>query len=149
MESLTRSSRRTAPLRSLQSEVNRLFESVFPSQMSEADEPASAVWSPRIDLVETDDQYRMRVDLPGLSKNDVSITVEDNRLTIRGERTDESRTESENVVHMERTFGTFYRSLRLPKAVNEDKIKARFTNGVLSVDIPKTETSKPKTIKIS
>jgi HSP20 family protein len=117
--------------------------------MSEADESASAVWSPRIDLVETDDQYRMRVDLPGLSKNDVSITVEDNRLTIRGERTDESRTESENVVHMERTFGTFYRSLRLPKAVNEDKIKARFTNGVLSVDIPKTETSKPKTIKIS
>jgi len=102
-----------------------------------------------MDLMETDDHYRMRVDLPGISKENVSITVEDNRLTIRGERKDESRTEKENVVRMERTFGTFYRSLRLPKAVNEDKIKASFTDGVLSVEIPKTEKSKPKKIKIS
>jgi len=149
MESLTRSPRRTSPLRSLQDEVNRLFESVFPSPVGEDEEPTSTVWSPRMDLMETDDHYRMRVDLPGISKENVSITVEDNRLTIRGERKDESRTEKENVVRMERTFGTFYRSLRLPKAVNEDKIKASFTDGVLSVEIPKTEKSKPKKIKIS
>jgi HSP20 family protein len=149
MESLTRSPRRTSPLRSLQDEVNRLFESVFPGQMSESDEPTSTVWSPRMDLMETDDHYRMRVDLPGISKDDVSVTVEDNRLTVRGERRDESRTEKENVVRMERTFGTFYRSLRLPKSVNESKIKATFTDGVLSVEIPKTEKSKPKKIKIS
>lgn len=149
MESLTRSSQRTAPLRSLQDEVNRLFESVFPSRMSEGDEPSSGVWSPRMDLMEADDHYRMRVDLPGIEKNDVSITVEDSRLTIRGERKDESRNEQENVVRMERTFGTFYRSLRLPKSVNENKIKATFTDGVLSVEIPKTEKSKPKKIKIS
>lgn len=149
MESLTRSPRRTSPLRSLQDEVNRLFESVFPSPMGEDEEPTSTVWSPRMDLMETDDHYRMRVDLPGISKDDVSVTVEDNRLTVRGERRDESRTEKENVVRMERTFGTFYRSLRLPKSVNESKIKATFTDGVLSVEIPKTEKSKPKKIKIS
>ena len=149
MESLTRSSRRTSPLRSLQDEVNRLFESVFPTPMADDEEPTSTVWSPRMDLMETNDHYRMRVDLPGISKENVSITVEDNRLTIRGERKDESRTEKENVVRMERTFGTFYRSLRLPKAVNEEKIKASFTDGVLSVEIPKTEKSKPKQIKIS
>lgn len=149
METLTRSPRRTSPLRSLQDEVNRLFESVFPSPVGEEEEPTSTVWSPRMDLMEADDHYRMRVDLPGLTKDDVSITVEDNRLTIRGERHDESRTEKENVVRMERTFGTFYRSLRLPKTVNENKIQASFADGVLSVEIPKTEKSKPKKIKIS
>jgi HSP20 family protein len=149
METLTRSPRRTSPLRSLQEEVNRVFESVFPSSMREEDESMSAVWSPRMDLTESDENYHLLVDLPGISKKDVTISVEDNRLTIRGERRDESREESENMVRMERTFGSFYRSVRLPKSVNEDKIKATFTNGVLSVDIPKTEKSKPKRITIS
>jgi HSP20 family protein len=149
METLARSPRRTSPLRSLQEEVNRVFESVFPSSMREEDESMSAVWSPRMDLTESDENYHLLVDLPGISKKDVTISVEDNRLTIRGERRDESREESENMVRMERTFGSFYRSVRLPKSVNEDKIKATFTNGVLSVDIPKTEKSKPKRITIS
>jgi len=149
METLTRSSRRTSPLRSLQEEVNRVFESVFPSSMDKQEESMSTVWSPRMDLTESDDNYHLSVDLPGISKDDVSISVENNRLTIRGERQEHSRTENENMVRMERTFGSFYRSVGLPKSVNEDKIKATFTNGVLSVDIPKTEKSKPKKIKIS
>jgi HSP20 family protein len=117
--------------------------------MRENEESMSAVWSPRMDLTESDDNYHLSVDLPGISKEDVTISVEDSRLTIRGERQDESRQETENMVRMERTFGSFYRSVRLPKSVNENKIKATFTNGVLSVDIPKTEKSKPKKIKIS
>jgi HSP20 family protein len=117
--------------------------------MEEDGELTSTVWTPRMDLMETDDHYRLRADLPGISKEDVSITVEDNRLTIRGERKHESKTEGENVVRSERAFGQFYRMLRLPASVNENKIKASFTDGVLSVELPKTEKSKPKKIKIS
>lgn len=149
MESLTRSTRRTPSLRGLQDEVNRLFESVFPSRTGEEEEPTSTVWSPRMDLMESDEHYLLRADLPGIAKKDVSIMVEDNRLTIRGERKAESKMEDENIVRMERSFGSFYRSLRLPKTVNEEKIKASFDNGVLSVEIPKTEKSKPKQIEIS
>ena len=149
MTTLTRSPRRTAPLRSLQGEVNRLFESVFPGTMEGDDESMSTVWSPRMDLVEADDHYQVQVDLPGVSKEDVSITVEDNELTIRGERRAESRAEDDHVVRMERTFGTFYRSIRLPRTVDESKIKATFDDGVLTVNLPKTEKSRPKTITIS
>lgn len=149
MSTLTRSPRRTSPLRSLQGEVNRLFESVFPGTMGGDDESMSAVWSPRMDLTEADDHYQIRADLPGVATKDVSITVEDNELTIRGERQDETRAEDDHVVRMERTFGAFYRSVRLPRAVDESKIKASFVDGVLTVTLPKTEKSKPKKIKIS
>ena len=148
MESLTRSPRRSSSLRSLQNEVNRLFESVFPGSF-EGSEAPSSVWSPNMDLMESDDQYHLSVDLPGISKKDVSISVENNRLTIRGERAAESRTEDDNVLRMERSFGSFYRAVRLPESVNEDAIEASFTDGVLSVVLPKTEKSRPKKISIS
>lgn len=148
MESLTRSPRRTSSLRSLQDEVNRLFETVFPGSF-EGREAPSSVWSPSMDLMESDDQYHLSIDLPGISKKDVSISVENNRLTIRGERSAESRTEDDNVLRMERSFGSFYRAVRLPESVNEDGIKASFKDGVLSVVLPKTEKSRPKKISIS
>jgi HSP20 family protein len=102
-----------------------------------------------MDLMESDDQYHLSIDLPGISKKDVSISVENNRLTIRGERSAESRTEDDNVLRMERSFGSFYRAVRLPESVNEDAIKASFKDGVLSVVLPKTEKSRPKKISIS
>jgi HSP20 family protein len=102
-----------------------------------------------MDLIETDDHYRMRMDLPGIPKEAVSVTVENDRLTIRGERKHASETEEDNVVRSERVFGRFYRMLRLPESVNEDEIKASFAEGVLSVEFPKTEKSKPKKIKIA
>jgi len=148
MDALTRSPRRTSPLGSLQSEVNRLFESVFPSSPEQSEAP-SAVWAPTMDLMESDDQYHLSVDLPGVSKKNVSISVENNRLTIRGERSAESRTEDENILRMERSFGSFYRAIRLPESVDEDAIKASFKDGVLSVALPKTEKSRPKKISIS
>jgi HSP20 family protein len=113
------------------------------------EESTSAVWSPRMDLMEADDHYRMHVDLPGVAKADVSITVEDNELTIRGERQAGSQAQGDHVVRMERTFGAFYRSVRLPRAVDENKINATFSDGVLTVTLPKTEKSRPKKIKIS
>ena len=117
--------------------------------MESEEEPKSAVWTPRMDLMEANDHYRLRADLPGIAKEDVSITVENNRLTIRGERKHESHTEDENYVRSERAFGQFYRMLHLPASVNENKIKASFSDGVLSVELPKTEKSKPKKIKIA
>lgn len=149
MKTLTRSRRRSYPLRSLQDEVNELFESVFPGSTGDDDESPSAMWSPRMDVTESEDTYRLSIDLPGMSKEDVSIKVQDNRLMIRGERQGEMQSDDENVVRMERTFGTFVRTLRLPTSVNEEKIGATFDNGVLSVTLPKTEKSKPKEIAIS
>lgn len=127
-----------------------MFESLFPaSRNDETEEIRSSMWTPRMDLTETDDSYHLHVDLPGLKKGDVNISVEDNRLIIRGERHERSETESENMVRMERRFGSFYRAVRLPKVIQEDAIKAKFTNGVLALDIPKAEVSKPKQITIS
>lgn len=143
-----RSSRRSFPLRSLQDEVNQLFESVFPASANE-DEFSSAVWAPRMDVKETDDRYHLSLDLPGVSKDDISITVKDNRMIIRGERQEENRSEDENVVSMERSFGQFFRTLRLPESANKEEIAATFDDGVLSIDLPKTEKSTPTNISIS
>lgn len=150
MNTLTRQRRTSSPLRNLQGEVNRLFESLFPETMMDDDgERASAIWSPRMDLTEAEDRYHLHVDLPGVSKEDVSIQVEDERLSIRGKRHEETTTESEDMVRKERSFGTFYRAIGLPRSVNEENITATFDNGVLSIEIPKTEKSKAKEISIS
>lgn len=140
---------RNAPLRSLQDEVNRLFETVFPGRLDDEDgRTMSAVWSPRMDLAETDGAFELSVDLPGLSREDVSLHLEDNRLVISGERREKKETKDRNVIRMERTFGPFYRSLPLPKSVKEGDVKAAFKDGVLTVTIPKTETKPPTKIEI-
>lgn len=148
MKTLTRPRRHSFSLRPLQNKVNQLFDSVFRGT-DDAEEAPASVWAPRMDVAESDDTYRLYIDLPGMSKNDVNITVEDNRLTIRGKREDETRPTGENAVRMERMFGAFYRTVELPTSVTEGNIKATFENGVLSVDLPKTEKSTPTKIPIS
>ncbi|MFP4228221.1 MAG: Hsp20/alpha crystallin family protein [Salinivenus sp.] len=148
MNTLTRRSTRSP--RGLQDEVNRVFETLFPTSWNEdTGEPRASMWMPRMDLTESDDAYRLHVDLPGLKKTDVTIQVEDGRLTIRGERDEQTQREAENMLRTERMFGSFYRSIRLPKSIQEDKIKATFSNGVLGINVPKAEVSKPKHIAIS
>lgn len=146
MDTLTRY-RPSRSLRGLQEEVNRVFDSLFSPPMDDGGEPTS-VWAPRMDLTETEDAFHLKVDLPGLDKKDVHVRMEDNRLTISGERREEKTKKEKNRVHTERSFGSFYRSLRLPKSVNESKIEAHFQNGVLNVQLPKTEVSKPTHIEI-
>lgn len=146
MDSLTRY-RPSRSLRNLQEEVNRVFDSLFAPSMDE-DGESSAVWTPRLDLTETEDAFHLSVDLPGMKKEDVHIRMEDSRLVISGERMEQKTEEDRNRVRMERSFGSFYRSIRLPKSIQEDGIRARFRNGVLSVELPKTEVSKPKHIEI-
>ena len=138
----------TRELSSLQSDFNRLFNAFF-------DVPAGGNgtsvrrWVPAMDLAETDDHFVLRADLPGLSEQDVSIELEDNVLTVSGERKTEHEERQEGYVRVERAFGTFRRSLTLPEGVDPDAVEASFDNGVLEVRIPKPEERKPRKVAIS
>ena len=102
-----------------------------------------------MDLVETDDHFVLKADLPGLGPDDVNIEVEDNVLTISGERKVEHETEREGFYRVERASGSFRRSLTLPEGVNLEDIAANFDNGVLEIRIPKPEERKPRKVSIS
>ena len=107
------------------------------------------VWQPRVDISETETGYEVLVEVPGLSKNDINISVEDGNLTISGERKHEEKSEKKNYRRVERSYGRFERSFQLPDDVKSDEIKANYKNGVLKLEIPKTEKQLPKQISIS
>ena len=138
-------------LTSLQSEMNRLFNTFFDTPTSGSGNGGGAArrWVPSMDLVETDEHFVLRADLPGLTEADVSIELEDNVLTVAGERKAEHEDKQEGFYRMERSFGQFRRSLTLPEGVDADKIAATFDNGVLEVRIPKPEERKPRRVAIS
>jgi HSP20 family protein len=135
-------------LTSLQNEMNRLFNAFFDTPTTPGNGGAMRRWLPAMDLVESEDHFVLRADLPGLSEEDVNIELEDNVLTISGERKTEHE-EKEGVVRLERAFGAFRRSLTLPEGINPDAIKASFAKGVLEVRIPKPEARKPRRVAIS
>lgn len=148
MTNLVRS--RSNNLRNLQREIDRVFDSFFPMRRTEEPEESSkAVWAPRVDLSETDDLYRIELDVPGMTRDDIHISYQDNQLTVSGERHEEETEEGSEYVRVERSFGHFYRSFRLPKTVNADDIQANYNNGVLTIEVPKAEESKPHRIEIS
>jgi len=133
-------------LRNLQREVDSLFDQFF--DRSGSDEGTSAVWSPRTDLVEKDDAFHLRLDVPGMSKDDISINLQNGTLTVSGERSSEKTEEGEEYVRVERAFGNFHRTFRLPDAVDPDSIEAAYDNGVLSIHVPKTEENTRRQIEI-
>jgi HSP20 family protein len=135
-------------LQSLQQEMNRLFGSVFDSPTG-AGNGGSRRWIPAMDLVEEGDRYVLRADLPGLSENDVQVELEDNVLTISGERKSEREERKEGYYRVERGSGRFSRSLTLPEGINPESIEAHFKNGVLEVRVPKPEERKPHRVTIS
>jgi HSP20 family protein len=140
---------RWEPLRelsSLQTEMNRLFNTVFDAPTANA---GSRRWVPPMDLVETAEDFVLRADLPGMRQEDVKIEVEDNVLTVSGERAAEHESRDEGFHRLERAFGQFSRSLTLPKGVNHEAVTAAFTNGVLEVRIPKPAQAKPRRIEIA
>ena len=106
-------------------------------------------WVPPVDLVEAEDHFVLRADLPGLSEGDVNIEVQDGTLTISGERKAEHEQREKGWYRIERSFGRFSRSLSLPDGVEPDRIQASFSHGVLEVRIPKPEERKPRRIEIS
>jgi HSP20 family protein len=139
-----------AELGTIQNEMNRLFNTFFDQSHSTGRGPAGARrWLPAMDLVETGDHYVLRADLPGLSNEDVNVQLEDNVLTISGERKPEHETQQEGYYRLERAFGGFSRSLTLPDGVNPDAVQAHFDRGVLEIRIPKPEQKKPRQVQIT
>lgn len=138
-------------LSSIQSEMNRLFNTFFDTSTSagHAGNGGARRWIPAMDLVETDEHFVLRADLPGLAEDDVSIELQDGVLTISGERRAEHETSKEGYYRLERASGSFSRSLTLPDGVNADAIAATFDRGVLEVRIPKPEQRKPRRVQIA
>lgn len=134
-------------LRRLQNEVDRLFDGYWPTR-SNGDEPTT-MWSPRVDVTETEDAYHVHLDVPGIPKESIEINYQDGSLTVSGERKASEKSEEESYIRVERTFGRFFRSFSLPKTVQSEHISASYDNGVLSILVPKAEESKPRRIQVS
>ena len=125
------------------SDFNRLFDTLFQTANT-----SSQRWAPAMDLVEADDHFVLKADLPGLSEDDVAIEVQDGTLTVSGERKAENEKREKGWYRLERSFGRFSRSLTLPEGVDADKIEASFDKGVLEIRIPKPEERKPRRVQI-
>jgi HSP20 family protein len=123
------------------SDFNRLFNTLF-------DESRAQRWVPAMDLVEADDHFLLRADLPGLGEEDVSIEIHDGALTISGERKSEYEKRERGWYRVERATGRFSRALTLPEGINPDAVTAEFDKGVLEVRIPKPEERKPRRVQI-
>jgi len=130
---------------------DRLLEQPFANffeTMRGGEEVSNRGWLPAVDVRETDDGLTLFVELPGIKSEDVDITVEDRTLTVRGERKFEQDVERENYHRIERAYGTFTRTFTLPANVRADEVKASFADGVLTIDLPKAEESKPRKVAI-
>ncbi len=137
-------------LNTIQNEMNRLFNTFFDTPTANGGtSPSLRRWLPPMDLLETGDHFVLRADLPGLSEGDVNIELEDNVLTISGERKAEHEDSKEGYYRVERASGSFSRSLTLPEGIEADGITASFHNGVLEVKVPKPEQRKPRKVAIS
>jgi HSP20 family protein len=135
-------------LNTIQNEMNRLFNTFFEAPAGNGASTGRR-WLPAMDLVESGDEFVLRADLPGLNEDEVNIEVEDNVLTISGERKTEREERTEGYHRVERASGSFSRSLTLPEGVDPESVKASFDRGVLEVRIPKPEQRKPRKVQIS
>ena len=118
----------------------RFFHSLFPGE--------EGSWKPVFDVTETQDEYRIKVAVPGIDKDDINIEIRDNVLTISGERKETKKTDKEEYHIREITYGKFSRSLKLPVAVNHESVTAKSEDGILNITLPKSEAVKPKKIEI-
>jgi HSP20 family protein len=140
----------TRELATIQNEMNRLFSTFF-DESGRTGGTTGGVrrWIPAMDLVESENDFILRADLPGLSEGDVNIELEDNVLTISGERKAAHEDRKEGYYRVERAYGAFSRSLTLPEGIDPGKVQASFDRGVLQVTIPKPEQRKPRKVTIA
>ncbi len=131
----------------LKSNMDRLFDDFFGLDKGIWPENTLKV-VPAVDLKETEDHFLINAELPGMSKKEISISLENNVISISGEKKVENEEKDNNYHRVERSYGKFHRAFELPGAVNRDKIEADYTDGILSIIIPKTEEAKPKQIEI-
>lgn len=135
-------------LSTLREEMNRLLDSSFPGA-GRGEPTLFSGWSPALDVFQNNDAVAVKVELPGLRKEDIDISLEKGVLSISGERRHEERVEEGESFRSERYFGRFHRSVAIPTEVEADKVKASYTDGVLTVTLPKAEEAKPKQIDVS
>ncbi len=132
---------------SIRDKMNRLFEDAV-TQRGEEKELVASSWAPAVDIYEDESQLVLTAEVPGLSDKDVEIKIEDNVLSIQGERKLEKETREENYHRIERAYGAFYRSFTLPNYIDQDKIKAEHENGILKITMPKKAELKPRQVRI-
>ena len=136
-------------LRTVNNRIDRLFNEAFARHAEEVeDEPLRASWLPSVDVHENENQLTLRAELPGLSEDDVELTIDKGRLTVSGEKSLDREDTDGEYRRIESSYGSFYRSFPLPDLVDQDNIEARFENGVLYVTLPKVEAAKPKRIAV-
>jgi HSP20 family protein len=145
---------RWEPFRDLvtvQDRMNRIFDDAFRGfpRGAEEDWALGGTWAPAVDIYEHEGSLVLKAELPGIDPKDVDVRVENNTLTLRGERKFESEVKREQYHRVERAYGTFSRSFTLPNVVDTEKIKAEFKDGVLRVTLPQKDEAKPKQISIS
>jgi len=131
----------------IREKMNRLFEEAVTSRGEEKDLVSSS-WTPSVDIFETEQELVLSAEVPGIDEKDIEIKIEDNTLTLRGERNFEKETKEDNYHRIERAYGSFFRSFSLPLYVNQDTIKAEHRNGVLKIVMPKKPELKPRQVKI-
>jgi HSP20 family protein len=130
----------------LKQEMDRMLERVFEGKWDEL--PAVGDWAPSMDISETKDSLVAKVEAPGMDQKDIQISLQENLLTIKGEKKQEREEKDERYHRVERSYGSFTRSVRLPVGVDASKVTATFKNGLLTVTMPKTPAAKGTTIPI-
>src|SRR5262245_47264330 len=136
-------------LLTLQDRMNRLFDESVRNVKPGDEALSSAIWSPAVDIYETEDEVVVKAELPEVNQKDIDIQIESNTLTLRGERKFNKETKKENFHRIERSYGTFSRSFTLPGTIDQEKISADYKDGILKISMPKREETKPKQIKVA
>jgi HSP20 family protein len=134
-------------LEDMSDRLNRMFGRTGLSRFAQ-DAMTGSDWAPAVDITETPEEFVVKADLPDLNKEDIKVAVEDNMLRISGERKQEKEEKSKKLHRVERYYGSFMRVFTLPDNVDGAKLQAKYTNGVLTVNLPKTEKAKPKPVDI-
>ena len=135
-------------LRSLQDEMNRLFMTNLPREFGQ-EEMASGGWTPSVDIFESENEIVLEAELPGMKREDFEVSIENNVITLKGERHFEKKEEGDNYHRVERSYGSFTRSFSLPRTVSAEATKADFKNGILRVSLPKKEEAKARKIEVT
>jgi HSP20 family protein len=133
-------------LSTLQDQFNRLYNESF---QTHGEESALTTWAPAVDIYETPNELVVKADLPDVNEKDIDVRVENNLLTIHGERKFEKSVTEENFLRVERAYGSFSRSFSLPNTLNAEAIAAEYKSGVLTITLPKREETKPRQVKVN
>jgi HSP20 family protein len=136
-------------LMTLQDRMNRLFDESMRGARTPDEAMSTTSWSPAVDIYETENEIVLKAELPEVDQKEIDIQVANNTLTISGERKFDESLKKENFHRIERAYGLFSRSFTLPSLINQEKIKAEYKEGVLRVELPKRDETKPKQIKVA